>query len=449
LNEFFFKILPNKLERKFKKYIKNQNGFDVLDVQSFLNNLDENEQAAFLAKNPYTYILLRVMLSAELEGTKFEDGQALLYRSVLLELSRSDLTTRDMLIARWLLKQMREAGIEGDVKDQFARKRAKQYIFELDSTKAKVEDDLDIKLKEIASIEEAVDSLTAELKSLDQARIKKVEVRQVKLSEYKKIARDLKNAQQKLSNSQLSLDGNNTVKISTSKGVQDNIILVSPKEYKLGSHCDEDIRVVAQSLINLFLFKVSDLPPSDVANLEFDLEIVGHADGYGYGKSLNIKSGEDLSAYRYEVNGKSKRSGIKKNKNITNEQLGFLRAYCAYNIFYIWLLEQNIDLETSKHSVRFKVVEHKEKGPAYRKIDIDFQAVNLYEHYEKEIQRLKTTIARYELRENQLSEEIDELRERLRILNDLIKKNGRDGIETQRLVEEIRQVKKSSRKKMP
>ncbi|MEM7368773.1 MAG: hypothetical protein AAF587_09215 [Bacteroidota bacterium] len=445
IQRIIFRIFPNKLQSRFKKLAKSNNQNNVQAARLFLAELRSQEkEEEYIKKFPYTYFLLKVVVANAFEASntfsEAEIADNLLSRSVLIQLSEEDLTQADIEALKWLkrLAQIKRFLSGSSIPADTVRRAAISYVQFIQNEKQKISDTIAVKNEKIIDIQRKIKSLNNRVDDLDVERIQKVSVVDMRLDQADQIRKELEMAKKSLSSSDLSLSGNSKIQIDTKRGIVDNFLEASPERYEIGRHCDGEIQEIAYQLIELFLIKVTELKRDEKDSLVIDLQLIGHADGHGYQKLLNIKSSMSIDGVRYVVDGQYKDCNIERNNRITNEQLAFLRAYCAYGIFQDWLLQNGIDLQNSKHRIDFAVEEHPEKGPEYRKIEIKLSVDKLYLHHEEEIGELKAEIRRLETRKEILEAEIDELEKKKERLEKLLAQSGPDGVKTKRILEMIR-----------
>jgi hypothetical protein len=224
--------------------------------------------------------------------------------------------------------------------------------------------------------------------------------------------------------------------------------IIELKEYELNKHCDYNIRAGAQEIIRTILELMQfsaqfEVVPDDYkSQVKIVVRIKGNADGNKiardkFGKSTMKYKGEPipLTSYFCYNTGDSIRVAFSNNTLVNDEDLGFLRAYCAY-------LEIEKVLQPFRHEhvqieYRFESEVHPNKGEAYRGVEIDMQVMNLFTHLldrikvlNREIKMLETQINKKNAEYAQLEKEIqkkqrelEEQEKRIKTISDTINRN--------------------------
>ncbi|MGB1206786.1 MAG: hypothetical protein ACPG5B_14145 [Chitinophagales bacterium] len=187
-------------------------------------------------------------------------------------------------------------------------------------------------------------------------------------------------------------------------------IKINAKGQIIGKCCTQNTQNATRELINLVLQEIYDIPIQDRESLSMNLEITGHADWQGAGKNLNIHYAalRDINEIYTNQNQEANNFILSKGqkKQITNEQLAFLRAYCAYAT----ALEILENQELKANTLNFKTIEHFEKddadGSAFRGVELQIYINGLDEYYkrlrEEEEQKIKLSNNRILELENQI-----------------------------------------------
>jgi hypothetical protein len=188
--------------------------------------------------------------------------------------------------------------------------------------------------------------------------------------------------------------------------------------YELGQYCTSDIEATANAIMNLLLRPVDDVPQNKRDELKVKVKITGNSDWIGSrnGQPLGIQYTAETDLFEEYVNQEGEKKTFRltagETVNITNEELAFLRAYCAYNVIMTILNEKNI----TDYNVQFQAIEHvlpegidekdRTAGEDYRGVDIDMTVENLYKHYLDEIEEVETEIEAIKTRIRQQRREI-------------------------------------------
>jgi hypothetical protein len=163
---------------------------------------------------------------------------------------------------------------------------------------------------------------------------------------------------------------------------------------------------------------VDDVPQNKRDELKVKVKITGNSDWIGSrnGQPLGIQYTAETDLFEEYVNQEGDKKTFRltagETVNITNEELAFLRAYCAYNVIMTILNEKNI----TDYNVQFQAIEHvlpegidekdRTAGEDYRGVDIDMTVENLYKHYLDEIEEVETEIEAIKTRIRQQRREI-------------------------------------------
>ena len=177
---------------------------------------------------------------------------------------------------------------------------------------------------------------------------------------------------------------------------------------KIGYHCEAAIRETGRQVVNTLINQIFSLPYyrnfKDYSSIEAVLELKGYADYLGAGRNLGIPfTAERDMDFKYRTNRETIQSfKLAKGRtiSITNEQLAFLRAYCAYVEVQRILQDLNITevrydfyaIEQSTEAAKSQ----KEGDRNYRGVDVFFRLNNVFsyllDHIDQidlEIQNLK------------------------------------------------------------
>jgi hypothetical protein len=162
------------------------------------------------------------------------------------------------------------------------------------------------------------------------------------------------------------------------------------KEYDLGKYCEYDIRESSRAMITTtlelirFKEKFETVPEEYKQQIKIQVRIKGNADGNKIALVKGISTmkykGPFISETSYfSYNSKAhKRVSFSDGTPIYDDDLGFLRAYCAYSE-----IEQVLTPFRQAHiqiEYIFESEVYEEKGEAYRGVEVDFQVHGLFNH---------------------------------------------------------------------
>ena len=432
-NTFWMKLVaffaPNKVERAFNKSIKSGELLDLETILSAQGEEGDKMKEKMLAQNPVTFYMAQAMIFEEKEDTV----NALLHYSIAYELGKNNRTKRDQVLIERIKKLNGKHGAISDfneaknyqtwLKSKFTQHRAyyendisviDDRITKIQNLIQNIESDITERRTTIADIEDVIDEerkqieeIRNEIRRLDVKRTQKVEV---KLSSMKKTSKETIKKIEALmdrieregivDNQQQVMVDDATVEFQFAKRNTASNLEPVAKGYVLGQHCTKDIQETTHDLMKLLLRPVKDVPDRSV--LKVKMKIVGNADWIGGGddKLLSIWYTGEKDIFHEFMNKEGETQIFKISKGeerrITNEELAFLRAYCAYNIIIDLLEAEGI----KDYMVQFQGIEHEmpdslmgdDPGAPYRGIDIDMTIENLFKHYVDKIKELESDV---------------------------------------------------------
>ncbi|MGB1206746.1 MAG: hypothetical protein ACPG5B_13930 [Chitinophagales bacterium] len=208
-------------------------------------------------------------------------------------------------------------------------------------------------------------------------------------------------------------------------------ISIDAKGQVIGKYCTQNTQNATKMLVNLILNKVYNIPFHDKENLSINLNITGHADWRGSGGGLLdiiYEASQDMKENYNNRDNETQSFFLSQGqkKRISNEELAFLRAYCAYITAYEILEEQNLKID----KLIFKAMEHLEKdgtdGKAFRGVDLQIQIDGLDKYYERLIAEEEEKIKLSKLRIIEIKEKITTYELNVKRIKKRIKmKNGK------------------------
>jgi len=245
---------------------------------------------------------------------------------------------------------------------------------------------LEILLRDVLdSLRQEYDELVRKRETLSKnLGVKTLSIRLANLEkDYEAAMRNINNlvGESEINNSRL--EGNSNLKIM--KGITASN---SSAGYSLGQHCADETKFVIQKIANAILRKVKLLGNK---NISISMTITGKSDGHSYGRNIGKYTGKRIEG-KYFIKENStiignERNVVIANRDISNIELAFLRAYCVYEQFYE-VLNGKVNLETPT----FYTSEFQQKGEAYRGVEIELTIENLFKHNRREIDSLNNEI---------------------------------------------------------
>jgi len=314
--------------------------------------------------------------------------------------------------------------------------------------------------QKIAHINEEMDSIRAimavnndtigQLNLFKQARVSAsiADVNQLKKSDVNEIIPYLSCLQTKLdkdscqaSTPAMVAAGMATINLSLDKNTTTGKLKPDLKKFKLGKYCDASIEAATGNLLDVLLNVFSKVPkqPEYMEKIVITGVVKGLADFRGAGKLLNIrfKPNEDIYEVYSNKYGDVKDFKFSKgaSKRITNEQLAFLRAYCAYNLIkdkILYATDGMVNVESeSQFDIDFVAIEQNKKdtkeADRSRGVEIDINIEKLYEfiadqidYFTKENLKLKNGLEQRAIARQQSRYKIKGLKtERKQILQEI------------------------------
>ena len=423
------KLAPNKLKKQMKQAFKDG---DLVSIGMVLN-LDEpgdRMRKKMHLKNPLMYYTQEALVMEEMG----KSAEAFKYFSVASELwSQGYATSND----KKLMKQMRDldednlTGIRSFSSyprwlDDKMGGYKKKYESEIGDEKDKISEykdsikELEAAIladnKAIEDLREESDKIKAEIKKIDIPREQEVKVElgdisKVSSTTIQEIKRVVKAGRQVADEGPTSTDevvigdSEAKVKFTYKKGRMSSNIQPDLEGFKVAKHCNEDILKYTNDLMTILLMKLDEVPPANRDVIGIKLQIIGNSDWRGGDteKIINYTAQQDIDEEFKNADGGTDYFKIKagESRKISNRELAFLRAYCAYNTTLAILEGKGI--RTEKIEAYFTALVHPEPpnadktnmehGKEDRGVEISITIENLYKHYMDEIKRLKNRLA--------------------------------------------------------
>lgn len=426
-------VAPNKVEKSFNKALK---GGDLLALETILDGKGEEGdklKQKMLRQSPVTFYMAQAMIYEEKEDTL----NALVNYKIAYQLGQENRSKRDQkLIDKIIKKNGKSKVIKGLSEAKNYQTWLKQKFFRF---KSFYQDDMELADTEIVRIEGEIKDIEASIEAdeqkisvienelddngkkvktiqdridaLDIKRQQKIEVKLTRTQDSEATIKQLERYMDELRQSGAVDDvkdpvtiGDATVEFKFAKRKTASSLEPTSTGYEVGKYCTEDIQKTTNAIMGLLLRPVGDVPKNRRKDLAVKVKIVGNSDwiGASSGQPLSIwyESPEDVFEEYTNKDGDKKTFRLTKGerRRITNEELAFLRAYCANNIISDLLIYRGIN----NYEVQYQAIEHeipvnidpkdREAGRQYRGIDIDMTIENLYKHYVEEIEQLEDEI---------------------------------------------------------
>ncbi len=213
------------------------------------------------------------------------------------------------------------------------------------------------------------------------------------------------------------------------------------KGYALGEHCTPEIEQATSLYLQPLLAQIEKVPENYRSKLEVGLQVTGEADSKPCVSGCSFTAQETATFTYKNRDGEQQSFSVIKGKfyRISNEQLAFARALCAFNKAEDILKGMGV----RQISNEFLAIVNEEAGDDFRGARIAFDLKNAFQHYKDQRDTLNTQnlLLRYRLEEknaaiqqleremegiemgiNQVSQEIDEKNELLFWIEDQIQK---------------------------
>jgi hypothetical protein len=161
----------------------------------------------------------------------------------------------------------------------------------------------------------------------------------------------------------------------------------SLRAYRIGDYCSDEIVETAESVMDLLLEQIDHVPFSYRPKIKVKLDVTGYADWRSAGRyktiGVRVTPKENIDEFYMTKDSLRMPFSVAKGerRSITNEQLAFMRGYCAYETANSILRENNI-LQVEK---RFSAIEQdppeteeEKTGDLFRGVDVFFVVENAF-----------------------------------------------------------------------
>ncbi|MFK7946270.1 MAG: caspase family protein [Saprospiraceae bacterium] len=466
-------VAPNNVEKSFKKALKDDNLLALEEILTARGEEGDKIKQKILKQSPVSFYMAQAIIYEE----KGDTMNAMTNYKIAYELGKENRSKRDQqLIDKMLKRNAKSKVIDGLneaknyqtwLKSKFFRMKsvfeddievADIEIVKLEGEITEIEEAIKQDENQIMSIEQSINSdnsqisdLEKRVAELDKKRQQKVEIK------LKSAGKETKETIKKIENYLAELERTGAVDEAKEPQYIDDAVVefkfakrktaasLEPTTtgYELGKYCTSDIQETANAIMTLLLKPVDDVPKNKRNELKIKVKITGNADWIGArnGKPLGIQYTAETDVFEEYVNQEGEKKAFRltagETVNITNEELAFLRAYCAYNEIISILNQKGIN----DYQVQFQAIEHElpeginEKdrtaGEDYRGVDIDMTVENLYKHYLDEIEEIETEIQAIKTKIRQKRRQITEIADGISEKETLIE-NRRQEIEKQK-----------------
>lgn len=450
-------VAPNNVERSFKRALKEDNLLALEEILAARGEEGDKIKQKILKQSPVSFYMAQAIIYEE----KGDTLNAMTNYKIAYELGKENRSKRDQqLIDKMLKRNAKSNVIEGlnDSKNYQTWLKSKFFkmksVFEddievadievvkLESEITELEQSIEQDENQILTIEESINQDNAQISGLenriselDKKRQQKIEIK------LKSAGKETQETIKKIESYLAELERTGAVDEAKAPQYIDDAVVefkfakrktaasLEPTTtgYELGQYCTADIEATASAIMNLLLKPVDDVPTNKREELKVKVKITGNSDWIGSrnGQPLGIQYTAEADLFEEYVNQVGEKKSFRLTKgetvNITNEELAFLRAYCAYNVIVNILNEKGV----TDYQVQFQAIEHelpegiddkdRTAGEEYRGVDIDMTVENLYKHYLDEIEEIEAEIEiikakiRKERREiNRIAESITE-----------------------------------------
>jgi|GEM_PF-2794735 hypothetical protein len=441
-------VAPNKVEKTFKRALKDDNILALEEILAAKGEEGDKIKQKILKQSPVTFYMAQAMIYEE----KGDTLNAMTNYKIAYELGKENRSKRDQQLIDGILKRNAKLKVvEGLNESKNYQTWLKSKFFRMKSV---FEDDIEVadievvKLEgEITELEQSIEQdenqiLTIEssinqdnstisglenrIAALDKKRQQKIEIKlksagketQETIKKIESYLDELERTGAVDEAAEPKYIDDATVEFKFAKRKTAASLEPTTTGYELGQYCTSDIEATANAIMNLLLRPVDDVPQNKRDELKVKVKITGNSDWIGSrnGQPLGIQYTAETDLFEEYVNQEGEKKTFRltagETVNITNEELAFLRAYCAYNVIMTILNEKNI----TDYNVQFQAIEHvlpegidekdRTAGEDYRGVDIDMTVENLYKHYLDEIEEVETEIEAIKTRIRQQRREI-------------------------------------------
>jgi len=484
-------VFPTRVQKEVVRAFKDDKGTFREGLQ-VLTDMSEKEEERVKKRTPLSYYLALGLWNEELNP--LDTANAYLNYGVAYMLSQQGITKQDRNTIDRIKKldgkrdDNKQVGINKETDyERWLYLKLQDYRSIFNKKIDTINIDVDSLYKEQDKIIEVIDSLenarekalkkikklNDQVNGIDRGRIESINV---KLNRAKSVN---KNTRQKIDQLLQDIDQGLVDKVDTfyvddvmvtfsiAKRNAISNIMLDKGNVELNQHCTNDIVETTNNVIAPLLQPIVDIPEKERTDIEIKIVLKGHADWQGASNAIKMR------ALPYDIPLKNyfDKQGINHTfkynanevKTITNLELAFLRAYCAYT--HILEVFKQKDISTKNTTFVFYAIEHQEneadlskpkeeRGAEFRGVDIDLQH-NAFKHYtqkiaeleeemeliEKQRKRDKKQITRLKMYAVDVYEEIRIKNEKKKDLEEVIKTVDKSpNSEAQKLVDEVLKI---------
>jgi hypothetical protein len=467
---FFKKIMLElfyqpPLKREIKTILKKKQTVERLEgLESFLNRmekLESPEKARMLRETPCSYY---TFLGLYWKYINPNSSKAHEYFSIALNIRKENikLSEKDKHILEKISEWLKKFGIGGN---------SIAFKSPITGINLWVEKEVDraqgVLLEEINRLKSESANLSNSIKQLNQqqlvrtierdsllelARNYKVTLSGFTMKNYEQAIKEINNFMEEnkgvdLSNVVEQLPCGAVIRIKEDAASNPQSPVIDLSEFDLGKYCEYSIRDVARNIITTtlkliqFQEKFEIVPEEYRSNVKIIVRLKGNADGNkikrvnGISKLLYKGSPIPPTSYFSHNTQSKKEVSFVQNTPIYDDDLGFLRAFCAYQEIDLILKpfkEAQIQVE-----YLYESEVHEEKGEAFRGVEIDMQIHNLFNHLldriknlnreikilEDEINKKSVDLVKIDKELKKKNQELQEQEERIKRISDTINTN--------------------------
>jgi len=386
MEKLFFGIFPTKIDRQFKNYAKTGS---IEEMQTFFDTqLTDEDLEKAKRRNP---VLCNMLLGLIAESEQ-DTAKAYEYFAIAYSVDKNNFfSSRDLDLMQKIIK------------DDFSWVYDKQKIYAdyYQNLSNKISDEIERLENEIETLTQLKDELKDAIITDENLRETYISI-ETQIADYKRAIKELEDIKNGLVSPENAVFVKKIENRHSEISQEVEIIL---KNIQLGVSCSDGIKNSAVAMFKERIENAKETQNSKVS--EISLEIIGHADGVGYGKKVGQYNNNDTirGSYRNK-DGVLQEILIKKGDYYTNEQLAFFRATCPYQKIMEAAAEMNITIQ----NCYFSAIEHKEIGENYRKIELTITVIHMFQYYDQKMDSLKNEVTLTVQKIDNYNEKIAELR---------------------------------------
>jgi len=450
------KLAPNKLKKKMRKAFSEDKDLLSLNMAIPVDEPGDRMRKKMYVKHPVMYFTQEALVAEanknypealknySIASKLWEDGYFTTEDEKLMKkmkkMDTNNLTgIQDFSnYPQWLKSKL--GFYEGQFNDEVAVVDTEIENYQ-DRIK-EIEEGIQADRAEITALKEESDQIKEEINSIDIFREQTVEVelkdmRKVStntLAEIRQVIAEGKTISDTAPSNEKEVlidDSNAKVNFKFGKRRMNSNLRPDIKGYKLGKHCTEEITEFTYGLMDILLNKVEDVPDENLKDIGVKLYLTGNADWVGGDKQLGIRyTAEQKIDEQYKTKDGSTRDfyiEAGQTRNINNEDLAFLRAYCAYQTILDILKAKGVqgNIEVYFTALTWPKppnvkANDRNAGKAYRGVDISITIENLYKHYIDKIKELEDRLVDIKEEIAQKETSIEEKKKQVTDLEDRI-----------------------------